>query len=64
MPMIARWALQGVALFLFAWMAAVAGQWSTDVMDGSRSDRLALLGGAASAHGKTVASNEAASTAQ
>lgn len=64
MPMIARWALQGVALFLFAWMAAVAGQWSSNVVDGSRSDRLAMLGERALIDSKTVASNETDSTAQ
>lgn len=43
MTIIARWAMQGVALFLFAWMAAVASQWNSAVVDGSRSDRLSLL---------------------
>lgn len=64
MPIIARWALQGVALFLFAWIAAMTGHWSGEVMDGSRSDRLAVLGEAALVNSKTVASNEAVSTAQ
>lgn len=44
MSTIARWAVQGVALFLFAWMAAVAGQWNSAVVDQSSSERLAQLG--------------------
>ena len=64
MPMIARWALQGIALFLFAWMAAMAGQWSSKIMDGTRSDRLAVVAEGALMNEKTVASNQAASTPQ
>ncbi|MCI8210986.1 hypothetical protein AUC61_15740 [Pseudomonas sp. S25] len=64
MPMIARWALQGIALFLFAWMATMAGQWSSKIMDGTRSDRLAIVAEGALMNAKTVASNEAASSAQ
>lgn len=63
MPMIARWALQGIALFLFAWMAAMAGQWSSKIMDGTRSDRLAIVAEGALMNEKTVASNEASSSA-
>ncbi len=44
MSTIAKWAVQGVALFLFAWMAALAGQWSSAVVDQSSSDRLSQLG--------------------
>jgi hypothetical protein len=64
MPLIARWALQGVALFLFAWMAAVAGHWGSEMVDGSSSDRLSMLGEGALVSDKTVASNEASGRAQ
>lgn len=64
MPLIARWALQGVALFLFAWMATVAGHWSSEIIDASSSDRLSMLGEAQLIHGKAVAGNEGAGTAQ
>jgi len=48
MSTIAKWAVQGVALFLFAWIAALAGQWNSAVVDQSSSDRLSQLGDFAS----------------
>jgi hypothetical protein len=41
---IGKWALQGVVVFLFAWMATVAAQWSGSVVRSTSSDRLAVLG--------------------
>jgi hypothetical protein len=64
MPLIARWALQGVALFVFGWMAVMAGHWSSEVVDGTSSDRLSMLGEGALVSSKTVASNEAAGADQ
>ena len=59
MSTIAKWAMQGVALFLFAWMAAVAGQWNSAVVDQSSSERLAHAGDFATHERKaTVASAE------
>ncbi|RMQ47444.1 hypothetical protein ALQ04_03883 [Pseudomonas cichorii] len=43
MAIIAKWALQAVALFLFAWMASVAAHWNSTMINGSGSDRLAQL---------------------
>lgn len=40
---IEKWALQGVVVFLFAWMATVAAQWSGSVVHTTSSDRLAAL---------------------
>jgi len=40
---IGKWALQGVVMFLFAWMATVAAQWSASVGNSTSSDRLAAL---------------------
>ncbi|WP_285352556.1 hypothetical protein [Pseudomonas sp. ME-P-057] len=40
---IGKWALQGVVVFLFAWMATVAAQWSGSVVHTTSSDRLAAL---------------------
>jgi hypothetical protein len=40
---IEKWALQGVVVFLFAWMATVAAQWSGSVVHTTSSDRLAVL---------------------
>jgi hypothetical protein len=40
---IGKWALQGVVMFLFAWMATVAAQWSASVGHSTSSDRLAAL---------------------
>lgn len=54
MSTIAKWAMQGVALFLFAWMAAVAGQWNSVVVDQSSSERLAQLGDFAAHDRKAV----------
>jgi hypothetical protein len=42
MTTISRWALQGVAVFLFAWMAAVAGQWNSDVTEATRFEHLSI----------------------
>jgi hypothetical protein len=41
---IGKWALQGVVVFLFAWIATMAGQWSASVVRSTSSDRLAALG--------------------
>lgn len=43
MSIIGKWALQGVVVFLFAWMATVVGQWSAHVNRSTSSDRLAEL---------------------
>ena len=43
MSIIGRWALQGVVLFLFAWMATVVAQWSAGVVRSTSSDRLAAF---------------------
>lgn len=43
MSVIEKWALQGVVVFLFAWMATVAAQWSGSVVHTTSSDRLAVL---------------------
>ena len=40
---IEKWALQGVVVFLFAWLATVAAQWSGSVVHTTSSDRLAAL---------------------
>jgi hypothetical protein len=40
---IGKWALQGVVVFLFAWIATVAAQWSASVVRSTSSDRLAAL---------------------
>jgi hypothetical protein len=40
---IGKWALQGVVVFVFAWMATVAAQWSASVDRSTSSDRLAAL---------------------
>ena len=54
MSTIAKWAMQGVALFLFAWMAALAGQWNSAVVDQNSSERLAQLGDFATHDRKAV----------
>lgn len=56
MSTIAKWAVQGVALFFFAWMAALAGQWNSVVVEQSSSDRLAQVGFANQDRKATVAS--------
>lgn len=43
MSVIEKWALQGVVVFLFAWMATVAAHWSGSVVHTTSSDRLATL---------------------
>lgn len=43
MSVIEKWALQGVVLFLFAWMATAAAHWSGSVVHTTGSDRLAAL---------------------
>ncbi|MCO8170232.1 hypothetical protein NJC40_20930 [Pseudomonas sp. 21LCFQ02] len=43
MSTVAKWTLQLVLLFLFAWLASVAGQWSSKVVNGTSSERLAQL---------------------
>ena len=40
---IGKWAFQGVVVFLFAWMATAAAQWSSSVVKSTSSDRLAVL---------------------
>ena len=65
MSIIAKWAVQGVALFLFAWMAALAGQWSSTVIGESSTDRLAKLGDFDNqSRQQTVASSAAVSSVQ
>ncbi len=43
MSVIGKWALQGVVVFLFAWLATVTAQWSASVVRSTGSDRLAAL---------------------
>jgi hypothetical protein len=43
MSIIGKWALQAVVVFLFAWLATVAAQWSSSVVKTTSSDRLAVL---------------------
>lgn len=43
MSTVAKWTLQLVILFLFAWLASVAGQWSSKMVNGTSSERLAQL---------------------
>lgn len=45
MSVIGKWALQGVVVFLFAWLATVAAEWSASVVKSTSSDRLAALSG-------------------
>lgn len=43
MSVIGKWALQVIVVFVFAWMAMVASQWSASVVKSTSSDRLAAL---------------------
>lgn len=43
MSVIGKWALQGVVVFVFAWMATLAAQWSASVVRSTSSDRLAAF---------------------
>lgn len=43
MSVIGKWALQGVVVFVFAWLATVAAQWSASVVRSTSSERLASL---------------------
>jgi hypothetical protein len=43
MSLIGKWALQLVAVVLFAWAAAVAAQWSSGIVNGTGNERLAQL---------------------
>ncbi|WP_459748838.1 hypothetical protein [Pseudomonas sp. 3A(2025)] len=43
MATITKWALQIMALVLLAWLASVAGQWSSQVVNGTSNERLAQL---------------------
>lgn len=43
MSTVAKWTLQLVVLFLFAWLASVAGQWSSKMVNGTSSERLAQV---------------------
>jgi hypothetical protein len=43
MSIIAKLALQGVTLFLFAWLATVAANWGSGIVGDTGSDRLAQL---------------------
>ncbi|BAP43345.1 hypothetical protein NRB16_14105 [Pseudomonas sp. LJDD11] len=43
MSTVAKWTLQLAVLFLFAWLASVAGQWSSKMINGTSSERLAQL---------------------
>lgn len=40
---IGKWALQAVVVFLFAWLAIAAAQWSNSIIKTTSSDRLAAL---------------------
>ena len=50
MSLIAKWALQLVAVFLFGWAATVAASWSSGIVNGDGSDRLAQLSETTVAH--------------
>lgn len=43
MSTVAKWTLQLVVLFLFAWLASVAAQWSSKMVNGTSSERLAQI---------------------
>ncbi|KQQ64914.1 hypothetical protein ASF84_25360 [Pseudomonas sp. Leaf127] len=43
MATLTKWTLQITALLLLAWLASVAGQWSSQVVNGNSSERLAQL---------------------
>lgn len=43
MTLIARWALQLTAVFVFGWIANVAAHWSGEIVTSNGSDRLAQL---------------------
>lgn len=43
MSVIAKWAVQAVVIFFFAWLATVASNWSGGLVKGTGSDRLAEL---------------------
>ncbi|WP_177523091.1 hypothetical protein [Pseudomonas sp. v388] len=43
MSLIAKWALQLVAVFVVGWAAAVAASWSGGIVNGDGSERLAQL---------------------
>lgn len=43
MSVIEKWALQGVVVFFFAWMASLVGQWSASVVSATGNERLASL---------------------
>jgi hypothetical protein len=43
MSLIAKWALQIVAVVMFAWAAAVAAQWSSGIVNGTGNERLAQV---------------------
>ncbi|MFS2157451.1 hypothetical protein ACCD10_08870 [Pseudomonas sp. Pseusp122] len=43
MSVIAKWAMQAVTVFFFAWLATVASSWSSSTVRGTGSDRLAEL---------------------
>ncbi|WP_152035081.1 hypothetical protein [Pseudomonas ovata] len=43
MATLTRWTLQMTALLLLAWLASVVGQWSSQVVNGNSSERLAQL---------------------
>lgn len=43
MSVIAKWAVQAVVVFFFAWLATVASSWSGGLVRGTGSDRLAEL---------------------
>ncbi|GFM83329.1 hypothetical protein PSCICN_40210 [Pseudomonas cichorii] len=64
MSIIAKWALQVVALFLFGWMATVAAQWSSTIVSGTGSDRLAQLNVNGSVSGKPAVAQETAFASQ
>jgi hypothetical protein len=43
MSVIAKWAMQAVTVFFFAWLATVASSWNSSMVSGTGSDRLADL---------------------
>lgn len=60
MSLIAKWALQLVVIALFGWTAAVTAVWSSAIVSGTGTDRLAQLAPmqestSVAAHGATLA---------
>ncbi|ORC61136.1 hypothetical protein BZK31_04020 [Pseudomonas floridensis] len=58
MSIITKWALQAVVLFLLGWMATVVAHWSSAVVSGTGSDRLAELSSGALSNPAALASKD------